>query len=155
MRSNPCRYPKLWAVGVTNNPSSGANGYVYKHVHVNDLVVISLARSSCAFLFPLLRETDDDCSFSYLRSSADAGYHAMSSLTPPNQPSLPWRIGSSLTIGAVGAFCRTFLYGFNDSQVVGLDRFLKVLEERRDVGARTRGLLTGTVFGVTPPPRYW
>ena len=103
-----------------------------------------LTLSSCAFLFSLPCKTDDDCSFNYLRSSADAGYHDMSSLTPPNQPSLPWRIGSSVTIGAVGAFCRTFLYGLNDSQVVGLDRFLKVLEERRDVGARTRGLLTGT-----------
>lgn len=78
-----------------------------------------------------------------MRNSADAGYHAMSSLTPPTQPSLPWRIGSSVTIGAVGAFCKTFLYGLNDSEAVGLDRFLKVLEERRDVGARTKGLLTG------------
>ena len=100
----------------------------------------------------MLREIDDDHSFNKLRSSADAGYHAMSSLTPPNQPSLPWRIGSSVTFGAVGAFCRTFLYGFSDSQVVGLDRFLKVLEERRDVGARTRGLLTGTGLWLNPSP---
>ncbi|KFY85471.1 hypothetical protein V500_08366 [Pseudogymnoascus sp. VKM F-4518 (FW-2643)] len=80
----------------------------------------------------------------------------MSSLTPPSQPSLPWRIGSSVTIGAVGAFCRTFLYGFNDSQVVGLDRFLKVLEERRDVGARTRGLLTvSNHVSVMDDPLMW
>lgn len=115
---------------------------LYKHVHANDLATI-LPHSSRAFLFISLHKLDDDCSFDYLRSSADAGYHTMSSLSPPSQPSLPWRIGSSVTIGTVGAFCRTFLYGFNESKVVGLEKFLKVLEKRRDVGARTRGLLTG------------
>jgi monolysocardiolipin acyltransferase len=61
----------------------------------------------------------------------------------PREPSLPWRIGSALTIGTVGSLCRTFLYALNETETVGLDRFLKILDERRDLDGRTRGLLTG------------
>jgi len=61
----------------------------------------------------------------------------------PPYPSLPWRVGSALTTGIVGLLCRSFLLGLNRLEVNGLDRFLKVLEDRKDVEARNRGLLTG------------
>lgn len=60
-----------------------------------------------------------------------------------DRPSLPWRIGSSLTMGMVGGICRSFLHGLSNIETFGLERFLERLEERRDVGARERGLLTG------------
>lgn len=61
----------------------------------------------------------------------------------PSQPSLPWRIGSSLTTGIVGLLCRTFLIGFNRLEINGLDSFLELLDERKDVDGRTKGLITG------------
>ena len=61
----------------------------------------------------------------------------------PLQPSLPWRVGSAATMGVVGILCRSFLLGLNKLEVNGLEGFLKVLDDREDVEARTRGLLTG------------
>ena len=61
----------------------------------------------------------------------------------PSQPSLPWRAGSSFTMGAVGFLCRTFLVGLNKLEVNGLERFQELLAEREDVEGRTRGLITG------------
>jgi monolysocardiolipin acyltransferase len=63
--------------------------------------------------------------------------------SPPAQPSLPWRMASAMTTGTIGSLCRGFLYGLNRVETIGLERFLNVLEERRDVDKRTRGLLTG------------
>ena len=67
---------------------------------------------------------------------------------PPYSPSLPWRIGSAAVIGAAGSISRAFLYGLNKTEAPGLDRFLEVIESRRDVQKRTRGLLTGK------PPKF-
>jgi monolysocardiolipin acyltransferase len=64
---------------------------------------------------------------------------------PPNQPSLPWRATSSFVMGVTGFLSRSFLFGFNNTEVIGLDRFLEVLDGRKDVGAREKGLLTGTL----------
>lgn len=63
--------------------------------------------------------------------------------SPPYSPSLPWRIGSAAVMGFAGGISRTILYALNKTESPGLDRFLEVLEERRDVQKRTRGLLTG------------
>jgi monolysocardiolipin acyltransferase len=63
--------------------------------------------------------------------------------SPPNQPSLPWRATSSFVIGVTAALSRSFLFGFSNTEVIGLDRFLEVIDERKDVAARDRGLLTG------------
>jgi hypothetical protein len=63
--------------------------------------------------------------------------------SPPNQPSLPWRATSSLVMGVTGFLSRSFLFGFSNTEVIGLDRFLEVLDGRKDVGNRDRGLLTG------------
>lgn len=61
----------------------------------------------------------------------------------PAAPSLPWRWGSVAIMGAVGLTCRGFLVGLSNLEVNGMDRFLKLLEERKDVQGRQRGLITG------------
>lgn len=58
-------------------------------------------------------------------------------------PSLPWRIGSSATMGIVGALTRSFMYGLNSMETHGLDSFLDLLDKRKDVDQRERGLITG------------
>lgn len=62
----------------------------------------------------------------------------------PYEPSLPWRAVSSTTLGMVGFLSRTFLYAFNKTEVRGLDRFIEILDSRKDETARTKGLITGT-----------
>lgn len=64
--------------------------------------------------------------------------------SPPSSPSLPWRFGSSVIMGLTGGICRTFYYGLNKMEVVGLDKFLETLNKRENIQGRERGLLTGT-----------
>ncbi len=64
----------------------------------------------------------------------------------PENPSLPWRIGSSLTMGIVGVLCRSFYYGLNKMEVHGLDGFLELLDQREDPRRRERGLITGMII---------
>jgi len=61
----------------------------------------------------------------------------------PTQPSLPWRAGSTFVTGSVGFLCRSFLLAFSRLEVNGWDKFQQLLDERADVGGRTRGLVTG------------
>ena len=68
----------------------------------------------------------------------------------PLQPSLPWRMTSSLVMGLTAALSKGFLYTFNSVEVTGLDGFLKILDERKDVGKRERGLITGTYLSTQP-----
>jgi monolysocardiolipin acyltransferase len=58
-------------------------------------------------------------------------------------PSLPWRAASRLTIALVGTASKIFLTLACTTNVVGLDGFTRLLDERRDVAKRDRGLLTG------------
>jgi monolysocardiolipin acyltransferase len=58
-------------------------------------------------------------------------------------PSLPWRGASRLTITFVGAVSKCFLNLACSTKVHGLDNFTKLLDERRDISKRERGLLTG------------
>lgn len=68
---------------------------------------------------------------------------AMSSRSPlPTEPSLPWRVTSTATLGAVAAICRVAMFGGNTTKVHGLDRFLGLLDSRKDVEKRERGLIT-------------
>lgn len=60
----------------------------------------------------------------------------------PEAPSLPWRAASSTVMGIVGLLCKGFL-GLNQVETHGMDKFLKLLDEREDIGRRERGLLTG------------
>jgi len=83
----------------------------------------------------------------------------------PTQPSLPWRAGSSVTMGVVGFLCRTFLLGFNRLEVNGWEQFNELLEERNDVQGRERGLITvsnhlsvlddPTIWGALPYRYHW
>lgn len=46
-------------------------------------------------------------------------------------------------MGLTASLSRVFLYGLNTVEVVGLQKFLEILDERKDVDKRQRGLLTG------------
>ena len=61
----------------------------------------------------------------------------------PAVPSLPWRTGSAVVMSTTGLISRAFLFGACKTEVHGLDEFLRVLDERKDVARRQRGLLTG------------
>ncbi|KAI5863239.1 hypothetical protein GGS23DRAFT_568878 [Durotheca rogersii] len=75
---------------------------------------------------------------------------------PLQQPSLPWRMTSSIVMGVTAALVRGFLYGLNSVEVVGLDRFLAILDKRRDVEKRQRGLITvSNHLSVLDDPLIW
>ena len=65
-----------------------------------------------------------------------------SDMSLPERPGLAFRMANSFQLGWVGAACRSFLLTFNRLEVHGWDKFQKLLDERDDVGARTRGLIT-------------
>ena len=67
----------------------------------------------------------------------------MNSPASPNQPSLPWRVGSSIVMGVAGALSRIFMHGASYTEVHGLDNFLQLLDSREDIEGRQRGLITG------------
>lgn len=46
-------------------------------------------------------------------------------------------------MGITGAISRTFLLVGNRLEVEGLDDFLELLDKRKDVDGRERGLITG------------
>ncbi|KAI0432223.1 acyltransferase [Xylaria sp. FL1042] len=60
----------------------------------------------------------------------------------PAQSSLTRRMTSSLIMGLTASLSRVFIYGLNSVEVTGLQRFLDVLDKRKDVSKRQRGLLT-------------
>lgn len=61
----------------------------------------------------------------------------------PARPSLSLRLKSAVVMGMTGIISRCFLYGFNTVEVTGLQRFLDLLDSRKDPAKRQRGLLTG------------
>lgn len=63
-------------------------------------------------------------------------------VTLPERPTLAFRLASSWQTGWVGTACRTFLLGLNRLEVNGWEGFQKLLDERANVGARQRGLIT-------------
>ncbi|KAL1301541.1 hypothetical protein AAFC00_005780 [Neodothiora populina] len=80
-----------------------------------------------------------------------------SSLLPlPDRPSLGFRIASTFQMGWVGTACRSFLLAFNRLEVNGWDGFKKLLDEREDVAARQRGLITvSNHTSVLDDPALW
>lgn len=64
----------------------------------------------------------------------------------PQRPDLSARIASSAYMGIASALCRGFLYGLNTVDVRGLDRFLAILDQRKDPEKRQRGLITGMYY---------
>jgi monolysocardiolipin acyltransferase len=65
-------------------------------------------------------------------------------------PSLQWRAASTATLALVGVASKAFLAFGCTKEVNGLDGFIKVLDERRDVEGRERGLLTGNSLCFVP-----
>ncbi|TLS29804.1 hypothetical protein PpBr36_00333 [Pyricularia pennisetigena] len=61
---------------------------------------------------------------------------------PPQQPSLAWRTTSSILMGLSVAVSKGFLYGLNKVETIGLERFVELLDQRKDVQKRTKGLIT-------------
>jgi monolysocardiolipin acyltransferase len=70
-------------------------------------------------------------------------YKKLPTTEPPLRPSLPWRCTSSLIMGVTGAISRCFYYGFNNMEVIGLEKFKETLDRRKDPENRERGLITG------------
>lgn len=70
---------------------------------------------------------------------------------PPQQPSLTWRNTSSILIGLSVAVSKGFLYGLNKVETIGLERFVELIEQRRDVKKRTKGLITGEQSNLHRP----
>jgi len=60
----------------------------------------------------------------------------------PYAPSLSWRIASTATIAFTGFLAKAFARVACTTEVHGLDEFLKLLDERKDVDGRQRGLIT-------------
>ena len=49
-------------------------------------------------------------------------------------------------MGVTGLLSRAFLYGFNVTEVNGLDGFVKLLDKRQEVEGREWGLITGMLW---------
>lgn len=64
----------------------------------------------------------------------------------PYEPPFSWRVASAATFGAVGFLSRSFLYALSNTEVRGLDRFLEILDSRKDEESRTKGLITGKLL---------
>ncbi|KAH8668330.1 hypothetical protein BX600DRAFT_459726 [Xylariales sp. PMI_506] len=67
---------------------------------------------------------------------------SLSPMATLQHPTLPWRASSSMVMGLTGMLSKGFLYGINTVEVTGLQRFVKILDERQDVGKRAKGLVT-------------
>ncbi|KAL8423575.1 hypothetical protein RB596_003693 [Gaeumannomyces avenae] len=81
---------------------------------------------------------------------------ALTPAVPPQKPGLAWRAGSTMIMGLTGLLSKGFLYGLNDVEVIGMDRFLDLLESRRDVDRRRRGLITvSNHTSVLDDPLIW
>ncbi len=74
---------------------------------------------------------------------------------PPKSPSLPWRVSSSIVMGVSGFLTRIFYTGMNSVEVHGLDNFLELLDKRKDIEGRERGLLTSTLILILRNDTSW
>lgn len=82
--------------------------------------------------------------------------HLASGQQAPHSPNLGARIASIMIMGLTGVISRTFLYGFNDIEVKGLDRFKALLDSREEPERRERGLLTvSNHISVLDDPVVW
>ncbi|KAF1987886.1 hypothetical protein K402DRAFT_310772, partial [Aulographum hederae CBS 113979] len=80
----------------------------------------------------------------------------MQSEGQPVSPGLQWRVGSAAVMGMTGILSRSFVQLCSYTEVVGLDRFLKLLDERRDIEGRERGLVTvSNHLSVVDDPAIW
>lgn len=63
---------------------------------------------------------------------------------PQRRPNGLWRGSSAMTLGLTTTASKVFLNAFNSLETIGLDNFLKLVEERNDPFERQRGLITGS-----------
>jgi len=73
----------------------------------------------------------------------------------PDRPSLAWRLASITTLAGIGHLCKSFLFTFNRVEVHGLDGFLELLDEREDVQARKKGLITSELPTIPDGAMRW
>ncbi|MCJ1452854.1 hypothetical protein MMC28_003199 [Mycoblastus sanguinarius] len=77
-------------------------------------------------------------------------------LPSPPPPSLPWRIGSTAVMAFTGTVTRAFMHSANGQEANGLDKFLELLDERKDIDNRQRGLITvSNHICVLDDPLMW
>ncbi|OXV09853.1 hypothetical protein Egran_02384 [Elaphomyces granulatus] len=73
-----------------------------------------------------------------------------------DRPSALWRVWSSMTMFEIGALCRGFLLAARTAEVNGLESFVQLLDSRRDLSKRTRGLVTvSNHISVVDDPLMW
>jgi monolysocardiolipin acyltransferase len=84
-----------------------------------------------------------------MSSMPSSSFSHPSNQPPQQQPSLSWRMTSSLVMGLTASLSRVFLYGLNTVEVTGLQRFIEILDQRKDIVKRQKGLITG---GHCVPP---
>lgn len=68
----------------------------------------------------------------------------------PSRPPFLSRLTSAFVIGFAGFLSRSFLYGANRIEVIGLDTFCDLLDRRADIENRDRGLITGIIYSPVP-----
>ncbi|KAH8889314.1 hypothetical protein GQ53DRAFT_690492 [Thozetella sp. PMI_491] len=77
-------------------------------------------------------------------------------MSAPQAPSLPRRMTSAMVMGMTGLVSKCFLFGLNRVDVVGLPRFLELLDGRQDPDRRQRGLITvSNHISVVDDPVIW
>ncbi|KAJ9154751.1 Lysophosphatidylcholine acyltransferase [Pleurostoma richardsiae] len=84
---------------------------------------------------------------------------------PKRRPNSLWLGASSLIMGLTGGLFKGFLNAFNEVEVIGLQRFLELLDSRKDIQNRQRGLITVSnhisvlddplIWGVLPMKNMW
>ncbi|PSR90402.1 hypothetical protein BD289DRAFT_217130 [Coniella lustricola] len=62
---------------------------------------------------------------------------------PQRRPNGLWRGSSAMVMGITGMLSKSFLNGCSNLEVIGLDKFVELLESRQDPYERQRGLITG------------
>lgn len=79
-----------------------------------------------------------------------------SHLPPLVRPRLPARMATAFVMAATGFISKSWLSIWNTTEVIGLDRFLEVLDSRRDISGRERGLITvSNHTSVIDDPLMW
>jgi len=132
-------------IGQTMSPSS-AKPRTSPPVRKLDFVPEDRYQTPC-FLFPVIQ-----CLQRIFRTR-NSCLQAMDD--PPKPPSLPWRVSSSIVMGVSGFLTKVFYTGMNNVEVHGLDNFLGLLDKRKDIEGRERGLLTSTLMIEARNPGSW
>ncbi|CAN8097080.1 unnamed protein product [Discula destructiva] len=75
---------------------------------------------------------------------------------PQRRPNGLWRGSSAMVLGLTTSISKGFLNGFNSLETIGLENFVKLLEERNDPFERQRGLITvSNHISVVDDPLIW